>query len=250
MKNSENPEMKSIWVAFEKKRYYIKNEFKFLSFVYNNLNVLRNESEMDNTGENVLFIVTSLVRPKNTVNSVFTAEERFQQTIGTINSIRNKLPQALIVVLEASFGEKTLVVFNDVFMFYIHHARIDHSSKSVEEAGILEIFLTSRCYENLSRNKKYLVCKISGRYELDQNFDIANLHPNKINYKGIETVFFAFPSDTYTTDFILKRLKNVIKENNSLFFKEAPNPVYNNILNLLDVIGVSGCKSTGRFLTY
>lgn len=205
---------------------------------------------MDNTGENVLFIVTSLVRPKNTDNSVFTAEERFQQTIGTINSIRNKLPQALIVVLEASFGEKTLVVFNDVFMFYVHHARVDHFSKSVEEAGILQIFLTSRCYENLSRNKKYMVCKISGRYELDENFDIANLHPNKINYKGIETVFFAFPSDVSTTDFILKRLKNVIKENNNLFFKEAPDPVYNDILNLLDVIGVSGCKSTGRFLTY
>jgi hypothetical protein len=205
---------------------------------------------MNETGENVLFIVTSLVRLKNADTSVFSAEERFQQTIATIHSIRNKLPQALIVVLEASFGAKTLVVFNDVFMYYIDHALIDHSSKSVAEAMILQVFLTSRCYENLSRSKKYMVCKISGRYGLDLNFDITNLHPNKINYKGIETVFFAFPSDVSTTDFILKRLKNVIKENNNLFFKKAPDPVYNDMLNQLDVMGVSGFNSGGRFLRY
>jgi hypothetical protein len=199
---------------------------------------------MDETGGNVLFIVTSLVRLKNTDNSVFTAEERFQQTISTIKTIRDKSPQALIVVLEASFGTKTLVVFNDVFMFYIDHDLIDHSSKKVAEARILQIFLNSRCYENLSRNQKYLVCKISGRYGLDPEFDITKLHPDKINYKGIETAFFAFPSDVSVTDFILKRLEHVIKGDNRLF---QPDPVfYNDVLNLLDVIGVSGFKSNGR----
>jgi hypothetical protein len=220
----------------------------------------------------VLFLVTSLVKPKDAYNSVFSTEERFQQTIHTINTIKNKVPHALIVVLEASHGPKTLVMFNDVFMFYIDHDLIDNPySKSMGEAKILQIFLTSDCYKNLTKTSNYMVFKISGRYFLDDNFDMEKFHPDKINCRIIDTKndpndihddniqtkpdictvtsLFSFPSKI--TEVLLKRLEYVIdtiprvgSDINHHIFKHVPN-LYN-----IDLIGIAGTQTTGRFVKY
>lgn len=219
----------------------------------------------------VLFLVTSLVKPKDGYNSVFSTEERFQQTIHTINTIRKKVPDALIVVLEASHGPKTLVMFDDVFMFYIDHALIENPySKSIGEAKILQIFLNSECYKNLTKTSDYMVFKISGRYFLDDNFDIGKFHPYKINSRAVNTKndpnhghmntnpdmctvtsLFSFPSEM--TDFFLERLQHVIDViprvgsdiEHHLFHSVASDIIHN-----MDIIGISGIQTTGSFVKY
>ena len=47
-----------------------------------------------------LFMITSLVNVNPGYVSVFTTEQRYLQTSNTIQSIRNKVPNAKIVVLE------------------------------------------------------------------------------------------------------------------------------------------------------
>jgi hypothetical protein len=57
---------------------------------------------------NNLVLITSIIKPPNTplsyisVRSVFTIEERFEQTKHTIQSIREKIPGAKIFIVECS----------------------------------------------------------------------------------------------------------------------------------------------------
>ena len=222
----------------------------------------------------VLFLVTSLVKPNDGYCSVFTMEERFQQTKNTINSIKNKVPNAVIVVLEAS--HTSLVMFNDVFMFYIDHCLIDNPfSKSIGEAKILQIFLNSDCYKNLTKTSNFLVFKISGRYFLDDNFDIRNFHRHEINCRILDTkndpndthydvmdkitknpdictvtTLFSFPSEM--TEFFLTRLQYVIdiipRGGKDIEHRIFEGHVHN--LHNIDLIGISGTQTTGRFVTY
>ena len=215
----------------------------------------------------ILFLVTSIVKQKDCEKDQ--TEERFQQTIHTIQTIKKKVPDAIIVVLEASHGCKTLVMFADVFMFYIDHELIDNPNS--QEATILQIFLNSDCYKNLTHTTNYMVFKISGRYFLNDHFDFAKFHPYKINCRIIDakndpndthydvghkmtaapdicavTYLFSFPSEM--TDFILKRLQFVLdcSEKHHIF-----KHVSDDIIHNTDVIGISGTQSaTGRFVAY
>ena len=189
--------------------------------------------------EKVLFVITSLVRPKDGYGSAFSTKERFEQTIETIRTIRNRLPHALIVVCEASFGEKTLIVFDDVFMFYINHDKIDceedYATKS--ESRMLQIFLQSNSYKSLigsseSSSDSYMVCKISGRYCLAHNFSIANFHPTKISCSSrVNNSFFAFPSR------MSNRVFHSSSSDDALLFK-------------MDIIGISGFTTSGQFVLF
>lgn len=108
-----------------------------------------------------LFIVTSVVRTRDAPHN---PEERFDRTVCTIQTLKKKHPLAQIIVLEASYGEKTLVVFNNVFMFYIDHTGEDDE---INEAKMLPTFLASSCYQNLIRTADYNVCTIDGQFSID-----------------------------------------------------------------------------------
>lgn len=171
----------------------------------------------------LLFLITSVVRQKNPHLSIFTPEERFDQTIHTIQTIKQKLPLAQIVVLEASYGEKTLVVFKNVFMFYIDHTGEDDY---INEAKMLPTFLVSSCYRNLIHNTDYMVCKLSGRYYLDDDFDLERFSIDKINVSAdISSIFHTFPSQ-----------KNAI--------------VTSYLNKVVDIMGVSGVRDSGEFVKY
>lgn len=175
---------------------------------------------------NLLFVITSVVRLKNEENSVFTPEERFNQTVHTILTIKQKNPLAQIVVLEASFGDKTLVVFNNVFMYYIDHTGDDDD---LNEAKMLPTFVASSCYKNLTRGTEYMVCNLSGRYYLDDDFDIGKFDQHKINLSpGILNTFYTFPSrkKVFLTD------------------------ISNGLLNNISLMGISGFRNSGEFVKY
>jgi hypothetical protein len=180
---------------------------------------------------NVLFLITSVVRLKNEEISVFSPGERFEQTVHTILTIKQKLPLAQIVVLEASFGDKTLVVFNNVFMYYIDHTGDDDD---INEAKMLPTFVASTCYKNLTRSTDYMVCNLSGRYYLDDDFDIRKFNKHKINVSSsmISSGFYTFPS------------KKIV------FFSDLVDESDDGVINKVHVMGVSGFRNNGEFVKY
>lgn len=140
-----------------------------------------------------LFLVGSAVNhfQENDL-SAFKAEERFQQTLDTIQSIKDKVPNAYILIYEGSetpikqeykdkFIEQSdlfLECGNDPYMKVLYeNLHIDPNKfvfvKSMLECRCLQIVLNHMSEHNIFSDVTR-VFKLSGRYTLNENFDIAD----------------------------------------------------------------------------
>lgn len=138
-----------------------------------------------------LFLVGSAVNHFNENDiSAFKAEERFQQTLDTLQSIKDKVPDAYILIYEASetpikqeykdkFTEQSDLFIecgDDPYMKSLYenlHRDPDKFTfvKSMLECRCLEIVLTHMMEHNVF-NDATRVFKLSGRYKLNEYFDI------------------------------------------------------------------------------
>jgi len=128
-----------------------------------------------------VFIVTSVTSTTTAplvyskIRSVYTADQRYEQTLNTIASIKSRCPQADIVLLEASkCDDKYLYGYiNAIDRGVVLDLRknkdivVNHSNKSYSEAMILSVgaqYIQSH-YPVGTR-----IFKISGRYYLNDEF--------------------------------------------------------------------------------
>jgi hypothetical protein len=138
-----------------------------------------------------LFLVGSAVNHfKEDDLSAFKAEERFQQTLDTIQSIKDKVPDAYILIYEGSeiaikqeyknkFIEQSdlfLEFGNDPYMKSLYenlHRDPDKFTfvKSMLECRCLELVLHHMMEHNVFSDATR-VFKLSGRYKLNEHFDI------------------------------------------------------------------------------
>ena len=127
-----------------------------------------------------LFLVTSAIRP--VVDKFYTPEQRFQQTIDTLMSIRKIVPDSIIVLSEASFNplkndERTkLQKYCNVFIDFSNHLEVRQLSgsdmKSAAESALLFFSLLELKKQPFMADVKRIF-KISGRSTLDDSFDIS-----------------------------------------------------------------------------
>jgi len=145
-------------------------------------------------------LITSILETPNTklsyapVRSIYTKEERFVQTKYTILSVREKIPNNKIILVECSpLSEEETKYFienTDHFLNLYYDTNREHiiprvysNSKSMGE-GIMTIFAlfyifeNNICFDNLF--------KISGRYWLNENFHYEDHEPNKSSIKYID----------------------------------------------------------------
>lgn len=130
--------------------------------------------------ESFYFLVTSVIYPVagrnvtyGTTRSVFNAEERAAQTLVTIESIRRKVPGAKICLVEAGLKKDLPVHVSEKVDQYLYLGdkkivrwACDSRFKSLGEAIML-------LYANAHIPKSAdFYFKISGRYFLDEDFDI------------------------------------------------------------------------------
>ncbi len=141
-----------------------------------------------NSGEpnTFCFIVTSVIYIKQRklnyagTSSVYTPEERAAQTIKTIESIREKVPGAKIILLEVGLQKNLPLDLENkvdqyVYLgdkFFVRKAS-DSKFKSLSEAVML---LCARKYIKSSDADVFI--KICGRYVLDENFEINTWRSN------------------------------------------------------------------------
>jgi hypothetical protein len=111
----------------------------------------------------------------STIRSAFSPQERLQQTIRTIESVRQHIPNAYIVLIESGMQWEWLMNIRrrvDDFVYIgdkkIIRKFVDSSYKWAWE--LISILYTVRLKRNVS--KEYII-KISWRYWINEQFDIA-----------------------------------------------------------------------------
>lgn len=128
------------------------------------------------------FIVTSAINSKF---GVYTPEQRLEQTIGTVTSIKSKLPNAKIIIMECCGTpikpeqEAALRDVSDVFIDCSNDPDVkelyDNDNWDVVKNGteimcfgrILAVLQNESLLEDVDR-----VHKMSGRYTLNNDFDV------------------------------------------------------------------------------
>jgi len=146
---------------------------------------------------NNLVLITSVICTPNTplsytnARSVYTHEERFQQTKRTIETIKQKIPNSKIIIVECSnlnFEQEDYLKKNsDYFLNLYNEEKIKNNisgkSKSLGEGTMTFCALKYIIDNNIDYNN---LIKISGRYWLSNKFDYNKFNNNNIVIKYID----------------------------------------------------------------
>ena len=206
-----------------------------------------------------LILITSVINTPNTplsytnTRSVFSRQDRFEQTKKTIKSVREKLSNSKIIIVECSdFNEEENNYFKENCDYILNlwnkkelHNYIFGPSKSLGE-GTMTIEAL-KYIEELNLEYQYLY-KISGRYWLNENFKIENIQNNifkRIN-KNENNVFTAlYKIDKKTVEklvfFLINNIENMKK---CIGYEVLMSQFVKNIeKSLIDHIGLSGFEA-------
>ena len=132
-----------------------------------------------NSEKRICFVITSVIQPcdallMNSKNrTIYSVEERIQQTKKTINSIKRFCPNAKILLCEA--GEKNFEsVFGNLVDYYCYLGNQERVKKAVSS----KFKGWGECQMLLESIKLVPECdfifKISGRYYLTDDFDLSS----------------------------------------------------------------------------
>lgn len=217
------------------------------------------------------FIVTSTLYSHKTCYSV---EERFNQTMNTLCSIREKDPDSYILLIDNSHIElpeeylRSLEQNSDKFVRYEHNlASLYYNLTANKSLG--ELMLMHRALEEMERMGIEFdrVFKLSGRYLLNENFHIReydtapSLIIGALNNWGIhdkgeetsrpsfETALWSFPFEQFNNvknsllvgayDFILKKNHQINETNKTNLENAFFNCIPKDVMYIKNPIGVT-----------
>lgn len=197
----------------------------------------------------IVFIVSSVIDYSTNplsysqIRSVFTPAQRAEQTVRTLQSIRAKVPDAKILLVEMG-REHAPGNVQDLADKYVYIGRrqlvrnaVDGPHKGYGE--VVGLIVANRYIRLL--NPDYCF-KMSGRYQLNEHFQISDWDPHRIMAKmgngWLSTTLYGFPINQYET--WRRTLKNGIP------FLQQGEAIENTMWRLLpgvqsiDRLGVSG----------
>lgn len=205
---------------------------------------------------NNIILITSVINTPNKplsyskTRSVYNRNERFEQTKKTIQSVKEKLPNIKIMIVECTDfndNEKDFLVNNCDYILNLWekkelHNNIFGTSKSLGE-GTMTIE-SLKYIEELKLEYQFLY-KISGRYWLNENFKLDKIENNvfkKINNDENNVFTALYKIDKKTVEKLLIFLINNIQNMRQFIGYEVliSQFVKNIDKNLVDIIGLSG----------
>ncbi len=140
---------------------------------------------------NNLVLITSVICITNNplsytkTRSVYSHEERFEQTKKTIQTIRDKIPNSKIFIVECSnlneYMTKYLISHSDFFLNLYGDEKIRNNTTGISKAlgeGTMTICAINFIKENNIVYDNFF--KITGRYWLSENFNYNNFNNNDI----------------------------------------------------------------------
>ena len=160
-----------------------------------------------------LVLIASIINPSKdpfsytTIRSVFTAAERFEQTLKSIASVRRALPDAKILFVETSDltaeQTSTLQSRTDYFLNANEDPMCREFFAHSPKKGLGEAIQTFVALTYIQENKIQFrrMFKLSGRYALTQDFDPSKFSHTEYTFLkrassnplSISTVVYSFP---------------------------------------------------------
>jgi hypothetical protein len=210
-----------------------------------------------------LVLITSVINTGNqpwsytAKRSVYSSQERFEQTLQTIDSIRKYLPNSKILLTECSqLPEDIQNILISKTDYYVNafnneearYACIESNKKGLGQAMSEKIGINFILKNNISFDRFF---KISGRYWLNENFDEKNFGPSSFTFKkrasntlhnviAISTVVYSFPFNLFEE--YIKAVNSSIHYylNNGTKGYEEVFPILCEPRTEINIIGVSG----------
>jgi len=114
-----------------------------------------------------LVIITSVINAFT--QSVYSPAQRLEQTLKSIQTIKDKIPHSYIILLEGSElnEEQSIILKNKIDELFC--INVFGLPKSVGELTLLNSYLNSKEF-NIIKDKINSLSKLSGRYYLNDNF--------------------------------------------------------------------------------
>lgn len=216
---------------------------------------------MQTSDNTIIFMITSAINVSSNPlfyglrRSVFSNKERFGQVLNTIDSIRSKMATEdykIILVDNTDIKNVCSILETKVDkLVMIPSIHSDSPSKSFGEASTIKDFLPFL----LDIPFKQLI-KISGRYSLDNNFNLKNFPSNRITARYIDpfgsksertpicTTLYSIPKcemSRYkdTIDYCFENLKDGrVDDIEKIIFLNMEKD-----LNFIPIVGISGYVS-------
>ncbi len=142
------------------------------------------------------FIITSVIYPKNialsyaSTRSVYSPEQRYEQTLATIDSIRGSVPAAHIVCVEAGLRSEPFDLKHKVDTYiYAGDSRLVRNACDSSLKSLGEVTMLVHAYKKLPQAQRYF--KISGRYCLNNDFSLHEWEKGEIVYHYIRPDFIS-----------------------------------------------------------
>lgn len=204
-----------------------------------------------------LFIITSVINTGNkpwsytSLRSCFSIEERFNQTLHTIKSIRDLNDNSKILLVECSdINDNMTNLLKEKVDYFIqtynnpdvHDACLQSNKKGYGEVQKVKIVCDYIIDNNIVFNRLF---KISGRYYLNSSFDKSNYNTTSFTFKFFgsrngSTVLYSLPYSLFS------EYRNKINEI-IYFYKTNPPtgletllPNICNPVSKISTLGVSG----------
>jgi len=157
------------------------------------------------TKPDITFIVVSIIylskRPLSYSNtrSVFSPRERAKQTLKTIQSIKKKIPDAKIILLESGLKKELPFKLNTLADEYFYIGDVPHIRAACDSPfkGLGEVMAMLYIKKYLKDSDHYF--KLSGRYYLNESFNLKKWLGRDLvfkfrNWYVVSTVLYKFHS--------------------------------------------------------
>ena len=196
-----------------------------------------------------IVIITSKIYTSNKsfsyVNnrSIYTKDERLSQTINTIDSIRNKIPDSYIILFDNSEFDNNeydlLDNYVDKFINITDSAELNYYTNEYEYKAFAEIFQMLKLYDVFFKkiDSKMInnIFKITGRYILNDKFNYNNYN-NEYNDKNIFKRDYNLDYMKYYYTCFYKISKNFLHEYFKILLETFNNKDYYVNKNLEEII--------------
>ena len=223
------------------------------------------------TNKNIVLITSKIIVSNvnytySSQRSIYTTEERYLQTIDTVETVRKYIPNTYIVLIDNSTFEKNyfdkLNSITDLFINMTDNKLLNYYTDQTTHKFLGElcqqIIFYDLFFKNFNINSINYLFKISGRYFINDNFDFSKYNNEhnifKKNLDVIDREYLYTSFYKFNKNILKKFYNNLIYLFNDKHFYMANNYDYEVIttsalrddITLVDTLGITEIK--GPFL--